>query len=245
MSTIALKLIACVTMLIDHLGFQYGIMSFRAIGRIAFPIFVYLICNGYRHTSNKGRYALRLAIFAVISQVPFSLFCYGILWQEHGNVMFTLLMALLCIWSAEELGALRKLRVVAFFPAIAVCALYHWKIMSSDYGTTGILMALVFFYLDGKTLGRRLAVVLGMSAVVFYDYLLSLLIGLAKLVLESGFSVMNLSKWDLYQAFSLLALIFIFSYNGKKGMGSGKLLQYSFYLFYPLHQLVLWIIRYI
>ena len=239
MNVLTLKIVACLAMLVDHIGFQYGIMLFRAIGRIAFPIFVYLICNGYRHTSNKVKYALRLAVFAVFSQVPFSLFCYGVLWQDHGNVMFTLLMALLCIWTTEELSALQKIRFIAFLPALVVCTLYHCGFMSSDYGVTGILMALVFFYLDGKTLGRRLVVVLGMFAAVFYDYLLALFIGLVKLVLGRGFSVMNPSQWDLYQMFSLLALIFIFCYNGKKGKGFGKLLQYNFYLFYPLHQLIL------
>ena len=243
MSVLILKLIACLSMLIDHIGYQYGILAFRFVGRIAFPIFVYLISNGYRHTSNKTRYALRLAIFAILSQVPFSLFCYGVLWQNHGNVMFTLLLALLCIWSAEELRASRALRWFAFVPSLMVCALYHFGYMSSDYGATGILMVLVFYYFDGKSFCRRVAVVLGMFIAVFYDTLLLLIKSSVHFALGRGFQEVTISQWELIQAFSLLSLIFIFCYNGKKGNGSTKLLQYSFYAFYPLHQLVLWFIH--
>ena len=65
MSALVLRCIACIAMLFDHIGFQYNILPFRIVGRIAFPIFVYLICNGYRHTSDRGKYALRLGFFAL------------------------------------------------------------------------------------------------------------------------------------------------------------------------------------
>ena len=240
MSALMLKIVACAAMLIDHIGFQYGNMLCRAIGRIAFPIFVYLLCNGFHHTSNKGRYALRLAIFAILSQVPFSLFCYGVLWQSHGNVMFTLLMAFLCLWSAEELRCRRGLRWLAFVPSLAVCALYHFGLLSSDYGAKGILLALVFYCFDGN----RILTALGMLFAVFYTFFLSLAKNLWFFVLKQDTLPLQMSQWEMYQFFSLLALIFIFSYNGRKGRGSGKLLQYFFYLFYPLHQLALWLIRY-
>ena len=58
MSALALKILACVSMLLDHIGFFWNIHSLRVIGRIAFPIFVYMIYNGYRHTSSKGKYLI-------------------------------------------------------------------------------------------------------------------------------------------------------------------------------------------
>ena len=79
-----LKWIAVITMLIDHVGVvffpEYSII--RWIGRISFPLFAFLICEGYRHTSNIWKYFLRLGIFAIISEIPydivktFSLYCY-------------------------------------------------------------------------------------------------------------------------------------------------------------------------
>ena len=243
-----LRLIACTAMLIDHIGYQYNILECRIVGRIAFPIFVYLICNGYRHTSNRRNYALRLSLFALLSQVPFSLFCYGVLWHGHGNVFFTLLLALLSIWSAEELRKRPVLKYVAFLPALIICTAYYYQVIDSDYGARGIVMAMVFYYLDGRDLLHRFLMVLGMAVSVTLEYVLScgkvLLLGL----LGRGFVFPELFWWDRYQLYALFALVFIFCYNGQKGKypkGNvpAKLTHYGFYLFYPAHQLVLWLIR--
>ena len=249
-SALMLRIIACVAMLIDHIGFQYNIMAFRAVGRIAFPIFAYLIGNGFRHTSNRGRYALRLAAFALISQVPFSLFAYRILWHSNGNVFFTLLLALVSIWAAEELGKRRELRWAALIPAGMICVAYHIGIMSSDYGARGILLALVFYYFDGKTILNRLAMAVGMLLSTYYAYILRLGRACLLCLRGAGFQLPSLSKWDGYQIFALLALIFIFCYNGKKGQyptgkWQAKAMQLGFYLFYPVHQLVLWILLFL
>ena len=248
MSALMLRMIACVAMLIDHIGFQYNIMVFRAIGRIAFPIFVYLICNGYHHTSSRLRYSLRLLLFAALSQIPFSLFCYGVLWQDHGNVFFTLLMALLSIWAGDELKRHKALRWAALVPALVVCISYHLGFMDSDYGARGILLALVFYYFDGKSIKNRLAMLIGMLLSTYYVYVLRLGYYTFLGLMGRGFRLPWLNQWDLYQLFSLGALLLIFCYNGKKGNYPGgklpaKALQLGFYLFYPVHQLVLWIIR--
>ena len=70
----ALRIIACVSMLLDHIGFAFNINILRIIGRLAFPLYVYLLYNGYKHTSNRFLYAVRLGVFAAVSQIPFSLF---------------------------------------------------------------------------------------------------------------------------------------------------------------------------
>lgn len=248
MSALMLRLIACLAMLIDHIGYGTGDMGCRIVGRIAFPIFVYLICNGFRHTSNRGRYALRLGIFALIAQVPFTLFCYGDIRFDHWNVMLTLLLGLLCIWAADALRKCPSLRWAALLPSIFVCGIYFFGVISSDYGARGILMALVFYFFDGKKWWQRAITVVGVLIAVFYDYIIAWGVAVLKAVLGRGLVTPQLDQWQWLQAFSLGALLFIFLYNGKKGNYPknpvcAKLLQYGFYAFYPVHMLILWLIR--
>ena len=99
MSALTLRSIACVTMLLDHIGYLLAgrypfLMPLRWIGRIAFPLYVFLIVNGFRHTRSRPRYALRLALFAILSQIPFTLFCDNRVFYPHLNVFVTLRCAL-------------------------------------------------------------------------------------------------------------------------------------------------------
>ena len=241
MSALVLKLIACICMLLDHIGYCWGIGSLRIVGRIAFPIFVYLIYNGYRHTSSKAKYALRLALFALISQIPFNLFGYGTLWSNNGNVFFTLLAALLCLWSVDGMFHHRILRWFSLLPTLAVCLLYYKGILASDYGAIGILMLLVFYFCDRPGAIWKVLTVLGFYCAIYHGQLLQ-----ALLSLMGNTPLPVLSPWWLTQFYAGLALPFIFAYNGEKGTiggkTGGKLLQYGFYLFYPLHMVVLWLI---
>jgi len=243
MSALALRVIACLTMLIDHIGYCTNNEICRIIGRIAFPIFVFLIVNGFRHTSNKGKYALRLTIFALISQIPFSLFSYHRWDVMNGNVMFTLLLGLLCVWSADELRKNQILRWFCWLPAAMVCILYHFGVLQSDYGARGILLALVFYFLDKPTWPYRILTVGGVLISTHYEYLLSLALRLVR----GNFTLPWMSHWSALQTFGLFALVCIFLYNGKKGKYPqnpilSKVLQYGFYGFYPLHMLLLWLI---
>lgn len=244
MSALILRIIACVAMLLDHIGFCNGNMLLRAVGRIAFPIFVYLICNGFRHTSCRWRYALRLGLFALISQIPFSLFCTNSLTYMNGNVFVTLLVALLCVWGTDALRGNRIGRWFCWLPAVAGCILYQQGILASDYNARGIVLAMIFYLFDGKAAWKRVVVCAGCTVAVFYEQLV-----LAAVYLLHGRLYMPyLSQWDWWQLFSLCALPLIFLYNGKKGPAPAskpisKLVQLSFYLFYPAHMLVLWLLR--
>lgn len=242
MSVLVLKIIACAAMLIDHIGYSLNITPLRIIGRIAFPIFLYLICNGYRHTSDKRRYAFRLLIFAFLSQIPFSLFCYNTLWYNNGNVMFTLLMALLCIWSADIMMQHKVLRWFSILPAVGVFFLYHFGIVSSDYGAKAIIMVMVFFLFDGKKIVNRILMLVGYLFALFYAPILSWIV---HLILGDASFVPQLSQWSILQLGSLLALPMIFLYNGnKENCGKwNRWIQYGFYAFYPAHLLVLWCLR--
>lgn len=233
MTALMLRLIACAAMLLDHIGFAFGISSLRIVGRIAFPIFVFLIYNGYRHTKSPCKYALRLALFAVISQIPFTLICrYPTLWY-NGNVFVTLLLVLLCLWVGDKMAQNRVLRWLCLVPALAVCAVYHFEILKSDYGAKGILMVMVFWLFDGKQTWKRIVTCLLILIAVYYKPILEWM----------GGAAFSLTDWEKTQVWSLLALPLIFAYNGQKGkMPGGKIAQYGFYVFYPAHMLILWFI---
>lgn len=155
LSGATLKWIAMVTMIIDHLGaaillpllnsgqletFHYSLAytaytCFRLIGRVAFPIFCFLLIEGFHHTSNKQKYAMRLGTFALISEIPFNLaisqqyFDY-----THQNVFFTLLLGLLAVWLASK----EHNRWLAILPIIVMAVVAEF--IQADYGMFGVLL---------------------------------------------------------------------------------------------------------
>lgn len=152
-----LKLLAIISMTIDHSAvILYPVIDamrvpisiggraitlywvMRKLGRLAFPIFCFLISEGYAHTGNKVRYGLRLLIFALVSELPFNLL-HGNRWLDASgqNVFFTLLLGLILIHAYEaEVHQLLKFLVMAAVCTIAV-------VLKADYGLYGALLVLV------------------------------------------------------------------------------------------------------
>ena len=139
-----LKCIAVFSMLTDHIS-AYLFPSeewMRYVGRLAFPIFGFLIVEGFWHTRDIKRYMGRLLVFALISEVPYDLARYNTPFYPQGqNVFFTLFLALVCIygmhtWQERPLAAAAVLA--------AVCAVMHY-LVKSDYGIGGIVMILCFY----------------------------------------------------------------------------------------------------
>lgn len=229
LSGAALKWIAVIAMLIDHIGavvlekgaiyaYNHQLASaldfdrthfllradvwFRNVGRIAFPIFCFLLVEGFFHTSNRKNYAMRLFLFALISEIPFDLaFRYQILEFTYQNVFFTLLIALLTIWAMEVLR--QKSPVLALLPACV--GLLAGNLMQTDYSWKGVLLILVLYlfylYPAEKTIAGCLCL--------------------------------------LWEPAACLAFVFLNLYNGKRG----RSIKAFFYWFYPLHLLVLVMIR--
>ena len=153
LSTFALKIFACILMLIDHIGavFFPQIILLRIIGRLAFPIFCFLIVQGYIHTHDVKRYLMRLVIFALISEIPFDLAFYGKLTLAHQNVFFTLSLGLIVVWAVDRLnkGLSGIIYIVASFVAY---------FGNTDYSIFGVLLIMMLYLVRGKKLWEAIAI---------------------------------------------------------------------------------------
>lgn len=215
-----LKLIAIITMLIDHIGAStletymhfypeasvkwesiYNIC--RLIGRVAFPIFIFLLIEGFYHTKNRWRYARNLFIFGLLSEMPFDLAFFGTgFYFGYQNVMFTLLLGFITMWvddkvKTESMGYIKS--GICFLICAGIAHFGH-----TDYGFFGV-SAIYALYQARKY----------------------------KCIFITGIA---LFAWETTAP---IAFLFTSFYNGKRGLS----LKYFFYLFYPVHLWLLGLIR--
>lgn len=152
MNRFLLKTIACIAMLVDHAAVVFaaelpdGIYwVMRGVGRLAFPIFCFFIAKGFVYTRSRGRYALRLALFALLSEIPFDLAASGqVMNLSNQNVYLTLLLGLLGLWGYEFL-AKRGMGGVAYLAPITFACLAQG--LRADYGAGGVLLIFVMYRL--------------------------------------------------------------------------------------------------
>lgn len=230
-----LKIIAMILMLIDHLWATIipGNQWMTNIGRLAFPIFAFLVVEGFTHTSDLKKYAKRLLFFGIISEIPFNLIYTGsFIFPFHQNVMFTLLLGLLCINEIYKIKNNKNCKNIVIGTLKIVGLLLIGIIGFVDYGITGILTIIAFYIFRNFKFA-------------WIGQLISLI--LLYIVFFKGQSVIiNLFGFEYFlplQGLGVLALIPIWLYNGEKGK-KNKLLQYSFYAFYPVHMLGIYLIYY-
>lgn len=222
LNSLHLKLLAVVTMLIDHMGFTLfpHAVWMRAVGRLAFPIFCFLIAEGCAHTRDKKRYAGRLLLFAVLSELPFNLMCSGqwLSWN-YQNVLWTLLIGALVCWAMD--WARTRPEMWQRLPADAAIAVGFLlgQVCNTDYGGWGMLLVAAFYC------ARRCP----------YPQMAKMAIQAIGLVF---FSIGVMGGRVTIELWSLTALVPIWMYNGERGF-SNKTLQYGFYAFYPVHILIL------
>lgn len=223
MTGFVLKLIACLTMLIDHITFvcipQTSALYIvgRSIGRIAFPIFAFLIVEGFFYTKDLKKYMLRLGIAAVLSEVPFDMMGYGRFFSFLGqNVLWTLLLGLITIAIMDYVKTKAPGDVFKYnlFSCIAIICFGGLSIMiGTDYSVFGVMLVVGFYVFRQK---KVFAMIMMLVLVIVFQSIVTLL-----------------------EALGLLAFIFIFLYNGKKGVNDHHIM----YAFYPIHMLVLGIIN--
>ena len=217
-----LNLIAICTMLIDHMGYTLfpGVMWLRCVGRVAFPIFCFLIAEGCVYTHDRKKYALRLLVFALLSEIPFNLMNSGMIWDPYDqNVLWTLLLGALVCWLMD--WALKKCTPLSFVLTGAAMVAAYWLLEAfrTDYGGWGMLLVAAFYGVHRAPSGA----VVKMIAQAF---------GLA------FFSIGVMGGYLSIELWSLAALVPIWLYNGQRGF-SNKAVQYGFYAFYPVHILAL------
>lgn len=215
MNVFILKVIALTTMIIDHYGaiFQSDIAIFRIIGRLAFPIYCFLLVEGYFNTSNIKRYAKRLFIFALISEIPFDLAFYNTIGFVHQNIFFTLFIGLVTIHFLENKHGKYNLNKNIIIVLACVLSI----LLSVDYNVIGIIYILAFYFTRNYIKKKRFTIICITMLII------------------------NLMSSYLQQ-FSILALPFMYFYNGELGH-KNKVMQIAFYAAYPLHLLFFYIIK--
>jgi hypothetical protein len=233
-----LRGLACLFMLSDHLWATLvpGNMWMTYLGRLAFPIFAFQITEGYRHTSDFRKYAQRLLIFGLISEIPFNLMYAGsVIFPFHQNVMFTLLLGLLSIRSIDTVCEIIKSHGPAkslVKPVLIVAGcLLGATVGFVDYGFWGVMIMIAFHIFRGF----RGAWIFQLAAMIYINC--EAFQGMFIPVEAFGQTIEFAT-----QGFAVLALIPIWLYSGRKGKSS-KALQYGFYAFYPVHMLILALLR--
>ena len=224
LSSSILKIIAIISMTIDHMGviliypkinlmpdeakkLYYLYIAIRIIGRIAFPIFAFLIAEGALKTANIKKYLSRLLLFALISEIPYDIATNGRIFDMGSqNIFWTLAAGLGIIMLIKNKKYTGRLKAIIL--SVSLCVVSSF--LSFSLGGIMLILSFYIFRYDEKRL---------IPSVFISTFIMTM-------------------TSSLLQLFSLLAGPFIYLYNGKRG-GVNK---YLFYVYYPLHLLVLFLI---
>lgn len=240
-------------------------MIMRLIGRLGFPIFCFLLVEGFGYTRSKVKYASRLALFALISEIPFDLALHDqVLEFTYQNVFFTLLIGMLTIWGIDTFwkrtdekikgkgGMFLQLLGIAAITAVGMAIA---ELLRTDYAALGIGTIVVMF-LARKNYKAWLVIMSAVAAesmLQFYGltnmegwifggilWIVLLVIFLVACrkpgngrAMAAGCGILTIGNPIEFTAFATVPLVA--NYNGKRGLK----LKYFFYLFYPLH-ILLW-----
>lgn len=226
LSSFNLKFLAAFFMLADHISFlffdSYPVSStvigsfigtvFHAAGRIAFPLFLFCLTEGFMHTHNQIRYLLRLAAAAVISEIPYDFFKHGsVFYLRDNNVIWTLFLVVLMYFIFDRIrssGITDGSRVLMICHVAVLSAIFSMAAIIGhvDYGASAIWAGVILYFCHAYKCRAYALAVLALSVVC--------------------------SPLEL---FGFAGLPLVKAYDGTKG----RQLKYFFYVFYPLHMLIL------
>ncbi len=231
-----LRLLAIAFMICDHtrVAIFDGNMWMNYIGRLAFPIFAFQISEGFIHTSNSRKYLLRLLIFAVISEIPFNVFCSSeLFFPQYQNVLFTFVLSIVALKLLDFAKKEPTLPKVAGAGIGVIAIVILAEALKVDYGGAGIVIVVAFYLFRNFPFAFLLQFAAMFLVFIFFYPGRTIFFKMQDFIFRIP-----------VQAFSLFSLIPIWLYNGKKGRG-GRILQYASYGFYPVHIALLCIVRYI
>ncbi|MBQ7903093.1 MAG: conjugal transfer protein TraX [Oscillospiraceae bacterium] len=233
-----LHIMAMVFMLCDHLWGTVvpGNDWLTCIGRISFPIFAFMIVEGYFHTGNLKKYVKRLFLFALISEIPFNLAMGSrLFYPVHQNVLWSFLMAIGFIHWNEKARKSGKKWKMALTAVISVILAYLLGIITMvDFYHAGVLTVLVFYFFRNRK---------------WYNYMAQFIcLWYINMEILGGYSyqlnILGQTYFVARQGFALLALIPIWLYRGRQGYHT-KAFQHFCYWFYPVHLLVLGLLKFV
>ena len=231
-----IKLIAMGTMLLNHIA-----IVFMEPGTFLYELFVdigyftaitmcYFLVEGWHYTHSRKRYALRLLLFALLSQIPFSLAMAegGRLQDSNLNMMFTLFFCFLLICALRQIPNPSLGRCVALL--LTICTVF------CDWALFAAVFTWLFVWADGSEERKRSAYAWAVGMFGFF----TLLSGLGR------YTPVGLLCYALGAAagVGLSAYCILYLYNGKRAQKGRKVFQWFFYLFYPLHLLLLGVLRF-
>lgn len=229
-----LKIIACASMFIDHVGLILfpEVIILRVLGRLAMPLFAFTFAEGCFYTHNKAAHFLLVFFTGIITSVAMS-FAWG---EAQGNILITFSLSCLLIYAIDGIKraafarSAAKIALNALFFAAAL-ALSVWLCcfspISVDYGIAGVCLPVTVRLLDFRSYGAK-----GALAALYTPAAVFVLFGLGLVWLAVSLG--------LVQVFGLLALVPVMLYGGQRGRRGMK---YFFYVFYPAHLALLGGIR--
>lgn len=236
-TSFSLHIMAMLFMLCDHLWGTVvpGNDWLTCLGRLAFPIYAFMIVEGYFHTKSLKKYVCRLLIFAVISEIPFNLAMGSSLFYPiHQNVLWSFLISVGLIAWNEKVKE-KQIWVRILVGAAAVLIGYIGGIITFvDFYNAGILTVLVFYFFRGKKWWHYIG-----QAICLYYINFEMLGGLSYEI-----DIFGQTYFIARQGLALIALIPIWLCKGKQGYHS-KAFQYFNYAFYPLHLLILGLLKFL
>ncbi len=247
-----LKIIAIVTMLIDHVGVLLlpELDILRTIGRISFPIFCFFIANGFRYTSDRKKYFTRILIFAFISQIPYMFLNYDAKFEPlHFNVLFLFAYSIIVLHFIDKFRDKKVLATLITIVLIAIPVILKFNIAGFmfSYNYYGILLVIIFYVFHNdnrKILISFLILSIGdsyLSALMYRAKELGFVNALVDFKGTYDFFI-KYSNILLYQARSIMGVLIIFGLS--KVNFSFRMNKYFFYAFYPVHISILLLIRY-
>ncbi|MFP4016273.1 MAG: TraX family protein [Halanaerobiales bacterium] len=213
MSSFILKMIGILTMTVDHIGSIVfpDLLFLRVIGRLAYPIFAFLISEGYRKTGDVTDYIGRLLVFAFFSQLAYQ----HVFGTERLNVLFTFALALYAIYKYEKTNNI----LVVFIVALAA------QLLHTEYGAYGVLMVFIFYRYHHNF----------KETVKYFSLLAIAYVGYNVVSNYSDIQNSTILFISIIQLFTIPSLLLIYLYNGKRGPRA----KYLFYVFYPGHILLI------